>query len=86
MRRLLTLFCAAPLAALSACGGGVEIVEPTPSSEFRSTYPCELLTKAMARDLLGIHSLRRVGGQSFDGGWRSAAGRAGATRPFPGCG
>jgi len=60
--------CAATTAALSACGNSVDIVEPTPRSAFRSTYPCELLTKAMAQELLAIQGLHRIGAQSFPDG------------------
>lgn len=68
MRHVVGLLCAAVLPALTACGDDVELVEPTSRSAFRSTYPCALLTKAMAQEILGIQSLRRVGAQSFDDG------------------
>lgn len=53
---------------MTSCGGGVERVSPTPRSEFRSTYPCQLLTRAMAERLLHLHGLRRAAAQSFDDG------------------
>ena len=56
------------VAALPSCGGGgVERVSPTPRSAFRSTYPCELLTRATAARILSIESPRRVGAQTLDG-------------------
>jgi hypothetical protein len=67
--RLAAVLCAVtPGAALAACGDSVQLVKPTPNSAFRSTYPCRLLTKDMASELLAISSLRRVGAQSFDHG------------------
>lgn len=68
MKRVVTVSWAAVVAAVSACGNSVDIVKPTPNSAFRSTYPCELLTQAMAEDLLGIEGLRRIGAQSFPDG------------------
>lgn len=54
--------------ALTSCGGSDEPVTPTPRSEFRSSYPCEVMTKAMAASLLGIEDLRRVGAQTLGDG------------------
>ncbi len=48
-----------------SCGGSVEKVKPTPNSAFRSTYPCELLTRQMASDLLAISGPRRIGAQTL---------------------
>lgn len=55
-------------AGLIACGNSVELVTPTPRSAFRSTYPCELLTRSTAQRLLAVEGLRRIGAQSFDTG------------------
>ncbi len=59
---------ASATAVITSCGGSPEPVTPTPRSEFRSTYPCELLTRSMAERLLAVHGLKRVAAQSFDGG------------------
>lgn len=55
--------------AVVSCGGdSVTRVSPTPRSAFRSTYPCELLTRSIAARLLSIKRLRRVGAQTLTPG------------------
>jgi hypothetical protein len=84
VKRVVTvLWATALVAAVSACGNSVEIVKPTPSSAFRSTYPCELLTKAMAEDLLGIQGLRRIGAQSFPDGVQQCIWARERYKPIP---
>ena len=52
--------------AVASCGGdSVKRVSPTPRSAFRSTYPCELLTRSVAARVLSIKRLRRIGAQTL---------------------
>lgn len=71
MRRLTGRSAGAPLAllttvaALASCGSGVSHVKPTPRAAFRSTYPCQLLTRQMASRLLVIQAPHRIGAQTL---------------------
>jgi hypothetical protein len=62
---LAIVLCGVSATVLASCGESDEPVSPTPRSEHRSTYPCEVMTKAMAAKLLGIADLRRVGAQTL---------------------
>ncbi len=70
--------------AVVGCGGdSVKLVSPTPRSAFRSTYPCELLTRSIAARLLSIERLRRVGAQTLDGGTQQCIWARGRYKAIP---
>ena len=76
--------CAVAIAGLTSCeGDAVEIVKPTPRSAYASTYPCELLTRRMARELLSVPRVLRIGAQSFPDGTQQCIWAPGLYRQTP---
>ena len=70
--------------AVAGCGGdSVKRVSPTPRSAFRSTYPCELLTRSIAAKALSIKRLRRVGAQTLPGGTQQCIWARGRYKAIP---
>ena len=80
---LLVVAVALSVAVVSCGGDSVKRVSPTPRSAFRSTYPCELLTRSIAARVLSIKRLRRVGAQTLDAGTQQCIWARGRYKTIP---
>jgi len=79
----MAVLCIVSATALSSCGKSEDPVSPTPRSAFRSTYPCELLTRSMAARVLSITGPRRVGAQTLAAGVQQCIWARGRYKAIP---